>query len=78
MPVRTGQGVQYTGGSGGHGLDPRVCNVRIMEPTPPRGRSPGYPGGYVSYSNNRGQPVHPYAGSTIAPEDAFWHIALTP
>jgi hypothetical protein len=78
MPLRTGKGVQYTDGSNGHGLDPRVSDVRIMDPTPPRGQSPGYPGGYVSYSNSRGQTVHPYTGRTIAPDDPFGHIPLTP
>jgi hypothetical protein len=33
MPVHTGKGVQYIGGSGGHGLDLRVSTVRIMDPT---------------------------------------------
>jgi hypothetical protein len=78
MPVHTGKGVQYAGGSGGHGLDPRVSNVRIMDPTPPRGRSLGYPGGDVSYSHSRGQTVHPYTGRTITPDAPFWHIPLTP
>ena len=75
--VRTGKGFQYTGGSGGHGFDPRTSRVRIIDPTPPRGASPGYPAGYVSYSNARGQPIEPYTGHTISRSDACWHIALT-
>lgn len=29
-PVVTGRGVEYVGGRGGPGLDPRVSNVRIV------------------------------------------------
>ena len=76
-PVRNGKGFQYTGGSGGHGFDPRTAHVRIMDPTPPRGTSAGYPAGYVSYSNARGQPIEPYTGRTLSRRDARWHIALT-
>jgi hypothetical protein len=36
-------GIQYTGGSGGNGLDPSVNNMRIMDPTSQ------YPNGYVNY-----------------------------
>ena len=77
-PVRTGKGFQYTGGSGGQGLDPQVSEVRIMEPTLPRGPSPGYPGGYASYGNVHGQTVNPYTGRTISPSDPAWHIPLKP
>jgi RHS repeat-associated protein len=44
-------GFGYTGGSGGYGLDSQTTGVRIMDPTPARGASPGYPNGYVSYNN---------------------------
>lgn len=71
-------GTAYTGGSGGPGLDPRVSNVRIMDPTAPRGASPGYPGGYVNYQNAAGQSVNPLTGRTIAPSDPSWHIPLAP
>ena len=76
-PVHTGKGFQYTGGSGGHGLDSRTSNVRIMDVKPTRGPSPGYPGGYVSYSNARGQTVNPYTGLTISKSDPAWHLPLT-
>ena len=76
--AENGKGYRYTGGSGGNGLDVRVSDVRIMAPTPPRGASPGYPGGYVSYGNTRGQTVHPQTGLPIARNDLFWHIPLTP
>ena len=73
-----GAGFQYKGGSGGPGLDPQVSNVRIMDPTLPRGPSPGYPGGYVSYSNVGGQTVNPFTGQTVPPTDPMWHMPLLP
>lgn len=72
-PVRTGKGVQFTGGSGGHGLDPRVMDVRVMDPVT-TGKYP-YPNGYVSYSNAAGQAVNPYTGQTLARSDPWWHWA---
>ena len=33
-PTRNGQGFQFTGGSGGHGLSPAASDVRIMDPKP--------------------------------------------
>lgn len=70
-------GVGYTGGSGGPGIDPRVSNVRIMNPTPPKGASPGYPEGYVTYENSGGQAVNPFTGKTISDSDPLRHIPLT-
>lgn len=74
-PTR-GNGFQYTGGSGGNGLDSSVSNVRVMDPTAPRGPSPGYPNGYVSYSNGSGQAVNPVTGATLNPKDPWWHFPL--
>ena len=64
-PVRSGAGVQYSGGSGGHGLDPRVASVRIMEPTEK------YAHGYSSYLNASDSPqaVNPYTGRTMPKND---------
>jgi hypothetical protein len=60
-------GFGYTGGSGG--ANGQVSNVRIMDPTPPRGNSPGYPNGYVKYENNlpsgKPQGVDPITGRTL-------------
>ncbi len=75
-PALNGKGFQYTGGSGGPGLAPKVTGVRIMDPTPPKGRSPGYPGGNVSYFNKANQTVNPTTGRTISPSDPMWHIPL--
>lgn len=70
-PARTGSGFQFTGGRGGHGLDPRVTDIRIMDPVV-GGKYP-LPNGYVSYANARGQTVNPWTGRTIAPADPWWH-----
>jgi hypothetical protein len=67
FPAESGKGFQFIDGSGGHGLDPRTTDVRIMDPTP------RYPNGYASYSN-AGQTVDPYTGRTISPSDPWWHI----
>jgi hypothetical protein len=76
LPVANGKGVQYVGGSGGPRLDPRVSGLRIMDPTPPRGPSPGYPGGYGSYSHQAGQTVNQASGQTVSLSDPMWHIPL--
>src|SRR5215468_491889 len=77
MPAQNGRGFRYVGGSGGHGLDARVSEVRIMDPVPARGQAPGYTGGYVTYSNAVGQSVNPYTGRTVAQADPIWHIPIT-
>lgn len=69
-------GFGYTEGSGGRGLDPKVTGVRIMDPTPARGASPGYPGGDVSYMNQAGQTVNPATGRTVPRADPAAHIPV--
>jgi hypothetical protein len=76
IPANNGLGVQYTGGSGGPGLDPSVSSVRIMDPTAPAGPSPGYPNGYASYSNASGQAINPLNGQTVPKSSPWWHIDL--
>ena len=76
LPTNKGTGFQYTGGRGGFGLDPRVSEVRVMDPVAPKGNSPGYPNGYVSYSNSHWQGVSPYSGQPIANADPWRHIRL--
>jgi hypothetical protein len=71
-------GIAFKGGSGGNGLDPKVTTVRIMDPTPPRGSSPGYPNGYVVYQNVAGQTVNPTTGRTVSNSDPMAHISLSP
>jgi hypothetical protein len=63
-------GTAYTGGSGG--ANGQVDTVRLMDPTPPRGNSPGYPNGYVKYENASGQGVNPHTGRT-APNSQSHH-----
>jgi hypothetical protein len=68
-----GPGFQYTGGSGGNGLDPSVSNVRVMDPTPQN------PNGYVNYTNGASptpQTVNPYTGQTVPSSSPWWHIPL--
>ena len=69
-------GFAFTGGSGGPGLSPRTTGVRIMDPTPPKGASPGYPAGYAAYNNKAGQGVNPQSGQTVANSDPIRHIPL--
>ncbi len=73
IPVRGGNGFQFTDGSGGGPLDSRVAGIRVMDPV-----TSGkflYPHGYVSYFNEVGQTVSPFTGRTIPPSDALWHWA---
>jgi RHS repeat-associated protein len=55
---RTGTG--FVNGSGG--ANGQVSTMRVMNPTKPTGKSPGYPNGYVRYHNRNGQAVNPYTG----------------
>ena len=57
------------------GIDPRVVEIRVMNPTTtPGGYS--YPNGYCNYSNANGQVVNPITGQTIGKSDPYWHIPL--
>jgi RHS repeat-associated protein len=69
-PVKTGRGFQFTGGSGGPGLDSKVAGVRIMDPTS------RYPNGYVVYMNKGGHTVDPFTGQQIPPANPLSHILL--
>lgn len=66
-----GDGFQFKGGSGGHGLDPKTTGVRIMDPVTSGPYQ--YPNGYASYFNESGQTVNPFTGRTIANNDPFAH-----
>jgi hypothetical protein len=74
FPVASGKGFQYTGGSGGSGLNPKAADLRIMDPV--TSGKYQYPTGYGSYGNaaNPSQTINPYTGKTIAPSDSWWHI----
>ena len=56
-------GTYFKGSKGGDNGQVRI--MRIMDPTPPRGASPGYPNGYIKYENMVGQGVDPYTGKTL-------------
>ncbi len=56
-------GVAFTGGKGGE--NGQVATMRIMDPTSPKGASPGYPGGYIKYEKANRQGVDPSSGKTL-------------
>jgi hypothetical protein len=65
-PAGSQTGVAFTGGAGG--ANGQVSTIRLMNPTPARGNSPGYPNGYIKYENSaipRPQGVDPYSGKTL-------------
>ncbi len=65
-------GSAFTGGKGG--TNGQVDTMRIMNPTPARGKSPGYPNGYIKYENKAGQGVDPYTGRTISNKKSHFPI----
>ncbi len=62
FPTYNGKGIMYTGEKGGE--NGTISSVRFMDPVPPKGKSPGYPNGYVKYENSSEQGVNPYSGRT--------------
>ena len=71
-PAGKKTGDAFTGGSGG--ANGQVDTIRMMDPTPPRGNSPGYPNGYIKYENKAGQGVDPYTGRTLSNKDSHFPI----
>jgi hypothetical protein len=65
-------GSAFTGGNGG--ANGQVTTMRLMNPTPASGRSPGYPNGYVKYGNAQGQGVNPYTGRTVSNAESHFSI----
>jgi len=45
-----------------------------MNPTPARGKSPGYPKEYIKYENKAGQGVDPYTGRTLPNKNSHFPI----
>ena len=66
VPTRV-PGMQFTGGSGGHGLDPRVTGVRFMD-------SNANQGARAVYMNRAGQTVNPLTGRTVPHNDPNAHF----
>ncbi len=59
-------GAAFVGGNGGSNR--QVTTMRIMNATQPKGNSPGYPDGYIRYTNSaspRPQGVDPVTGKTL-------------
>ena len=46
----------------------------MMHPTTARGRSPGYPHGYITYQNAGKQGVNPYTGQTGPRDETHFPI----
>ena len=65
-------GSAFAGGQGG--ANGKVDTMRIMDPTSARGKSPGYPNGYIKYENKSGQGVDPYSGRTLPNKDSHFPI----
>lgn len=57
----------YVGGAGGHGLNVRVTDVRVMDQTPQHARR-------VVYMNGENQPVNPLTGQFVGKNDFWAHI----
>ncbi|WP_457757994.1 DUF6531 domain-containing protein [Streptomyces niveiscabiei] len=73
-PVQTGKGWAYDIPAGTTGLDPRVTQVRVMDPVT-TGKYQ-YPNGYVVYMNKAGQSVNPLTGQTVSKADPYNHIKI--
>jgi RHS repeat-associated protein len=56
-------GTAFVNGVGGD--NGKVSTMRLMQPTPARGNSPGYPSGYIKFENKSGQGVDPNTGRTL-------------
>ena len=64
-------GMQFIGGSGGHGLDARVMGVRFMDANAKQGAR-------AVYMNQAGQTVNPYTGRTVPYSDPTAHFYFNP
>ncbi|MFJ2215314.1 polymorphic toxin-type HINT domain-containing protein [Streptomyces sp. NPDC101062] len=73
-PVTSGKGMAYDIPAGTKGLDPRVTQVRVMDPVT-TGKYQ-YPKGYVVYMNKAGQSVNPATGQTLSKADPYNHLSI--
>jgi len=69
-----GKGLKYLIPRGTPELDPRVTQIRIMNPVT-TGKY-HYPNGYAVYMNRADQTVNPLTGRVIPPSDPYAHIGL--
>ncbi|MCX2684301.1 RHS domain-containing protein [Pseudomonas sp. DCB_AW] len=65
-------GTAFVNGAGGD--NGKVSTMRLMQPTPARGSSPGYPNGYIKYENKSGQGVDPNTGKTLPNSQSHFPI----
>ncbi|MEV1008679.1 polymorphic toxin-type HINT domain-containing protein [Streptomyces sp. NPDC049881] len=72
--ANNGNGMRYAIPPGAEGLDPRVAEIRVMNPV--SGGRYEYPNGYVVYHNASGQKVNPLTGQTIGNSDPYAHIPI--
>lgn len=72
----TGKGWTYDIPKGTEGLDPRVTQVRLMDPVLKGIHQ--YPNGYVVYMNKADQSVNPLTGQTLSKADPYNHLPLPP
>jgi hypothetical protein len=69
--TNNGKGLTYAIARGTPELDPRVTQIRIMNPTST------YPNGYAVYMNEAGQSVNPLTGQMIHDRsDTYAHVPL--
>lgn len=74
-PAGKQTGIAYTGGSSGE--NGQVATMRVMDATPAKGKSPGYPNGYIKYENSASpklQGVDPYTGKTLPNSQSHFPI----
>lgn len=75
VPAENNKGMVYPVAPGTPGLDPRVTEVRVMDPV--IGGRFSYPDGYVVYHNEAGQRVNPITGRTTnGMADPYSHIPI--
>ncbi|WP_420232920.1 RHS repeat domain-containing protein [Pseudomonas sp. ABY48] len=71
-PAGKTTGSAFTNGKGGDNR--QGSTMRLMQPTPPKGNSPGYSNGYIKYENKSGQGVDPYSGKTLPQSKSHFEI----
>ncbi len=70
LPTRA-PGMQFTGGSGGYGPDPRVTGVRFVDTNANQGAR-------AVYMNQAGQTVNPFTDRTVPYSDPTAHFYVNP
>jgi RHS repeat-associated protein len=71
-PTPNGKGYEYSGGSGGYGLDSAITTLRMMDPV--TSGKYQYPDGYGVYQIGTGQGADPSTGQTVPNSSPLRHI----